>query len=331
MAKRRRRQPGAPATVESVAALAGLSEPSLCAALQRRGAITPTLLQDLQGRWQPMAEARTMLTFTGRSVTSVVPVAMRRGRISGSALKALKEAFEGVASWGRRQERPGGRIYQDVHFRVRSSVRAAQTNGGNWGKLAHPAVADFVRKFLRANPALVAGLRRYAASRPTHRHKGEEVSIFENPDDVADNLFAYAAMYRCTGGASDMWHCDGGPSMIFMSVSVEGGRILQVEDAVGNLRSLELHEGDVYLSSPSCFWHSVRPLSSKTSKTLILRSSILTRRYSGGRGGYKQSDKGTTGYPMETKAAFQEFASVAFNVLSRGPVDFSFDMKSVPP
>lgn len=294
--------------------------------MRSRGAITPDILQQISERWKPLVESQGLLTFTGRSVTSVVPVALRRGQVSSSVREALRAAFDEVTSWQPAVERPGGRDYQDAFFRVHEAVKGVRTNGGHWQRLAPKAISDFVARFLKLNRSFVDGVASYAASRPRHRHKGKQITVLESPGSVVENLFAFAALIRCSNGASDMWHCDGGPSMIFMAISVEGGRILQFEDAVGNLQSIELREGEVYVSSPSCFWHCVRPLGRKPSKTLVLRSSLLTRRYSGGRGGFAQADRGTSGYPMETKQAFEEAAKAVFGVMQKAPLRFAFDL-----
>ena len=45
--------------------------------------------------------------------------------------------------------------------------------------------------------------------------------MFEHPDGGRDNIFAYVGMNEFPEGASDPWHCDGGPSIIFMAVSVQ--------------------------------------------------------------------------------------------------------------
>ena len=66
-------------------------------------------------------------------------------------------------------------------------------------------------------------------------------------------------------------------------------------------QEIEVHEAEVYVSSPSNFWYRVKPIGRKPSKTLILRSSIFTRRFRGGR---SNRNCGTTDYATETKQAF---------------------------
>lgn len=317
------------ALLASAATRANIKPGQLHEALLRRGAITEHILDQLVDRFEPMMQTRGQTSFTGRSVTSIVPVVLRRGRISPSALRSLANAFENVdAKHWKRFTKQANRPEREAHFRSRETVIPSSTNGGSWKVLAPQGVQDFISEFLQNNRQLVEGIKQLPASRQTYRHLGETRPVFEQPRNISNNLFAYVQMSSFPEGASDTWHCDGGPSMVFMAVSVQGERILQIEDAVGKLTSIHLHEGDVYVSTPCSFWHSVKPIGRKPSKTLILRSSILKNRYSGGRNNsYRQTDKGTTGYPMETKEAFENMAEAMSDLLRDVPIRFNFHMK----
>ena len=80
--------------------------------------------------------------------------------------------------------------------------------------------------------------------------------------------------------------------MIFLAITLSGERWFEIESVdpitgdVDEVRRVHCKPGHVYLSSPACFWHRVRPVQCPQSKgpqrTLILRSNSLKWRISGG-------------------------------------------------
>ena len=94
-----------------------------------------------------------------------------------------------------------------------------------------------------------------------------------------------------SGAASGEYHCDGGPSAVFMALTVSGERCLEVEAVNPTTGAVEQRirvfckPGYVYVSSPACFWHRVMPVNSTLpgpQRTLILRGQCLEWRHSGG-------------------------------------------------
>mmetsp|Transcript_76639 Transcript_76639/g.211718 ORF Transcript_76639/g.211718 Transcript_76639/m.211718 type:complete len:348 (+) Transcript_76639:62-1105(+) len=301
----------------------GRPEEDLQLALASRGAVSEGLLQRLQATWRPMMWRESLLTFTGRSVTSVVDVSLRCGRLSSSALAALQAAAERVA-WKPKFPTESGNL--EAHFRTQADAPGAQTNGADFRAMAPREVQAFVQAFLDGNADFVRGLSAYGSSASAYRHKGGTASCFAQTSRLASNFFAYGALQHFPRGACDVWHCDGGPGMLLLAVSVRGGRVLEFEDAAGNAQRLELPEGKAYLSSPACFWHCVKPLGHEPATSLILRSAVLTGRYSGGRGSWEQRDKGTSGYALQTKSVFEEAAQTIAGLIENSSLTFDFGM-----
>ena len=157
------------------------------------------------------------------------------------------------------------------------------------------------------------------------RHK--HIPALSTP--AADAAFCFASIKDYTSGAaSSALHCDGGPSTIFLAITISGERLLDMEcvhpDTGALLETKTVHcvPGHVYLSSPSCFWHAVRavpsPSSSGPQRTLILRSDCMNWRLSGGK--LSRSGTGRTpGFVYGTSTAFEQFALVVSDAIMRLP------------
>ena len=149
-------------------------------------------------------------------------------------------------------------------------------------------------------------------------------ALASSADDAA---FCYASIKDFASGAANAApHCDGGPSTIFLAITISGERLLDVEcvdPCTGELletKTIHCVPGHVYLSSPSCFWHAVRAVPSPSNpgpqRTLILRS--MNWRLSGGRLDHTGTGR-TTGFVYGTADAFEEFAPVVSDAIMRVP------------
>merc|ERR1712032_189672 len=73
----------------------------------------------------------------------------------------------------------------------------------------------------------------------------------ESYDEFMQNIFSYItpqerSWWRVSSDSDksvSMWHADGGPSTIFMGITLEGSRILQVENTDGERMDLPMHPG----------------------------------------------------------------------------------------
>ena len=134
-----------------------------------------------------------------------------------------------------------------------------------------------------------------------------------------------------SGAASGGYHCDGGPSAVFMALTVSGERCLEVEavnpttGAVEKRIPIFCKPGHVYVSSPACFWHRVRPVSSPPpgpQRTLILRSQCLEWRHSGGM--IREDGSRSGGRINKTKHAFERLSVVVSEALARHELSLAF-------
>ena len=82
-----------------------------------------------------------------------------------------------------------------------------------------------------------------------------------------------------SGGSGGM-HVDGGPSQVFFAMSLEGERVVGLEEEGGRRHRLLLRPGDWHLSSPACIRHRVIRAGPVPSAMLLLRIAVPVRRAS---------------------------------------------------
>mmetsp|Transcript_18662 Transcript_18662/g.52100 ORF Transcript_18662/g.52100 Transcript_18662/m.52100 type:complete len:269 (+) Transcript_18662:159-965(+) len=253
--------------------------------------------------------------FFGRSSTSLsVPVGFVHGvvprRIFDPLLDTCRREFEG--SQLLRKSADG--TAHGPTYRINEKVAARRANGTEFRKLAPAGIRHFVDHVRGKNPKLYEVLR--AQRGMSHKHGDLQVKAVEaDPDDA---LLCYAGLMRwSTGQCTDPWHVDGGPSTVFLAVTLEGDRILEVEDADGRRTRHHFRPGDWYFSGPSCFWHRVLPVkgASAPATTLILRSATLTKRLSGGRA--RDDGERSVGFIYGTRECFECLAEVVANYLKK--------------
>ena len=78
---------------------------------------------------------------------------------------------------------------------------------------------------------------------------------------------------------------DGGPSLVFLSLTLYGERVVEIERDDGSRARFHVRPGDWCITSPSSFWHCVLAVpggGEQESVTLLLRSAVLVKRRSGG-------------------------------------------------
>ncbi len=254
------------------------------------------------------------LCFFGRGGTpgscSLLPMALRGGRLSDGALAAARRAWAHLPEHG---------------FRMTDRVPPRRTNGGIWKELAPPAARAWFEG-LRSKSAVFWEALAAAA---THDSNGGERPSWDGA--VSDCVFAYGGLKRTTAtegfvsvaeaAESDSgFHVDGGPSLVFLCLTLEGERLLEIETAEGRQR-IHLRSGDWYLTSPACFWHRVLavPGGPESSTTLLLRSAVLTRGVSGG-GHFKlRPEVRSHGMPYATRRGLEELAPQIARIIEGAP------------
>eukprot|EP00928_Gymnodinium_smaydae_P090955 TRINITY_DN74661_c0_g1_i1.p1 TRINITY_DN74661_c0_g1~~TRINITY_DN74661_c0_g1_i1.p1 ORF type:complete len:285 (-),score=31.57 TRINITY_DN74661_c0_g1_i1:262-1077(-) len=262
----------------------------------------------------PTRRIPRVIRFKGKSSTSFVDAALRRGRMRPGALNALKRAWEEVTeqnTW--QKEKNSTHRQKESFFRMNESVPGKKTNGGDWRKLAPLAAQQAWAELAKQNSGFYQKVKKLTRAKYS-TNKGPQKAFEAKPEKA---LFAYAAVQRrwLKGRKVGTFHCDGGPSLIFLAITLEGERILEVEDSNGQCKQIHLRAGDWYLSSPACFWHRLLPVKGGESPctTLILRSALLTRRLSGGR--EAKDGKRSHGMPYATKACFEKLASSVADII----------------
>ena len=116
------------------------------------------------------------------------------------------------------------------------------------------------------------------------------------------------------------FHVDGGPSLVFLCLTLEGERILEIETTEGR-RRIHLRAGDWYLTSPACFWHRVLavPAGSEASTSLLLRSAVLIRRLSGGGLFKRRPEVRSPGWPNAARRSLEELAPQIAQIIENRP------------
>ena len=135
------------------------------------------------------------------------------------------------------------------------------------------------------------------SSRRPRLHRPETASADRLAWDgaVEDCIFAYAGIKRTSAHDGSLvspadadidkgFHVDGGPSLVFLSLTLYGERVVEIERDDGSRARFHVRPGDWCITSPSSFWHCVLavPGGEQESVTLLLRSAVLVKRRSGG-------------------------------------------------
>ena len=137
----------------------------------------------------------------------------------------------------------------------------------------------------------------FEQSRRPRLHRPETASADRLAWDgaVEDCIFAYAGIKRTSAHDGSLvspadadidkgFHVDGGPSLVFLSLTLYGERVVEIERDDGSRARFHVRPGDWCITSPSSFWHCVLavPGGEQESVTLLLRSAVLVKRRSGG-------------------------------------------------
>lgn len=287
-----------------------------------------------------------LVTFEGtsgsRSLTtrSVVPCAMYKASLTAAELEKIKkpwDAYMQTPAWADLemvQNRPEYK-QKEAFFRMCPEVPQLASNGGDFKQLAPADCHAWWAQLASKNAAFYQALEQNCAALRYDTNQGKQPAFLVKKPNFGKNLFAYMTLQqrewpetkkpgpgrtssekevqseRSPNYVAGAWHADGGPSSIFLAVTLEGDRVLEVENADGEVHQLHLKPGDFYVSQPSSFWHNVRFVEGKRggppSLALIARSAVLKRRLSGGR---TQSDgKRTPGMTYKTKKCFEEMSA----------------------
>jgi len=292
---------------------------------------------------------QTVIHFHAKTGNEIVPCTLRKGRVPRALLKRLRALLDpSLQSWGR----PNAATNNDFGSRDAYSQSGAvlRDNGGDlcwlgndrvpktkvsagpYKRLAPEGVRKWVGQLLDKNQDMLTRIAEF--SNVTHDSTQGPVPAFavmSGENRIRDCIFPYICIQRRwpmkdDDGTRLIWHVDGGPSVCFMSITLEGQRVLEYEvwEDVGGagrtaVKEMTLGPGDWYWSSPACFWHRVTSARNKKSRevstSMHLRSAIMLRRISGGR--VKADGKKTAGMKYATKDCFVKLASKFADVIRK--------------
>lgn len=213
----------------------------------------------------------------------------------------------------------------DLCWLRNEQVPKGKVSAGPYRRLGPDEVRSVVDSFLDKNPEMLNKVEKLMDA--THSSARGPVPAFAAAN-AQDAVFPYMCLQRRWPpephldvpvgqrlGLGIPWHVDGGPSICFMAVTLEGTRTVEVEtidERTGDIKTKKFtfRPGDWYWSSPSCFWHRVGSICKKSndtvSTTLLLRSAIMLRRISGGR--ITAEGRKTNGMKYATKDCFLKLA-----------------------
>ena len=257
-----------------------------------------------RGEALPRAETQIM-RFRGKSGTSHVNVSLRRGQLSPQGLARLRAAFavEITTPLPPSKNTPGD---AEVFFRMSDKVCAQKTNGGYFDQVASDPARQWLLDLRQRNQDFLEAFAPLAGE--TYRTNAGPKPAWDG--QPADALFGLGCIVTRLGAKSEEsdegMHVDGGPSLLFLAISLSGDRIVEFEEADGRRQRLMLREGDWYLSSPACIRHRVVRASDEPSTTLLLRAAVLARRASEMR-------------VFGTKACFERLAVASAEAIQRCP------------
>jgi hypothetical protein len=228
--------------------------------------------------------------------------------LSQDGLAALRAAFaqEFRAPLPPSLNTPGD---AEIFFRTSDRVPVQRTNGGRFEALASPPARQWLSDLRARNRAFWNAFQAYASETySTNKAPAPAWSC-----DPADALFALGSIVRRLGaedgaGSSAGMHVDGGPSMVFLAISLAGQRIVEFEEYCGSRHRLLLQPGDWYVSSPACIRHRVLRAGHEPSTTLLLRTAVLARR---------ASEKRVYG----TRGCFERLARATADIIDQFPLE----------
>ena len=275
--------------------------------------------------------ALPVIQLHGKSSSSVVPFCLRQCVLSGASLAALTLACNSFAAEAPQScwiSRDGG-TGRELPFRTHPGVAMKTCQGTNFRLLASASMTQLHSEIVSSLQSFLDEVREKARDISYKHGKRVRPAVCEGRDGF---FGSYGVLKDYPSGvASCEYHCDGGPSAIFMALTVSGERCLEVEavnpttGAVEKRIPIFCKPGHVYVSSPACFWHRVRPVSSPPpgpQRTLILRSQCLEMRHSGGMTKVDGSRSG--GWVNSTKHAFERLSVVVSDALARNELSLSF-------
>ncbi|MGI9358402.1 MAG: hypothetical protein ACR2ON_03255 [Paracoccaceae bacterium] len=194
-----------------------------------------------------------------------------------------------------------------------------------YGRQMPAEARAYHQNFLQLNQALIDRLTQHCGDITftsqneeryvwSHRNMGQtraDLDAGQPRTPVNECVFNLPCLQKRWHGGSNVWHVDGGSSLLFLAITLQGERILEFKhnDENGNPVIQQVHStpGHFYISSPAVFWHRVLPAPNRpapnTCTTLIFRSSVLLRRISGGR--ERENGRRTNGMRYATRAAFR--------------------------
>merc|ERR1711974_159350 len=121
----------------------------------------------------------------------------------------------------------------DLCWMGNDRVPKTKVSAGPYKRMAPEAVRTWVGQLLDRNRGMLAKISKFCDV--THESTKGPVPAFAFRDGccVRDAIFPYICVQRPwpmdKGGTRLPWHVDGGPSICFMAVTLEGSRILEFE------------------------------------------------------------------------------------------------------
>ncbi|CAJ1386848.1 unnamed protein product [Effrenium voratum] len=211
----------------------------------------------------------------------------------------------------------------DLCWLRHEAVPKGKVSAGPYHQLAPPEVRSLVDEILQKNEHMLRKVEKLMGA--THDSTRGPVPAF-SASSARDAVFPYICLQRRWPAEANFvpWHVDGGPSVCFLALTLEGMRTVEIETfqkrrgcrkGLGKAKTkrFTMRPGDWYWSSPSCFWHRVTSISESVSTTLLLRSAIMLRRISGGR--VTATGKKTKGMKYATKDCFCKLAPAFANII----------------
>ena len=285
-------------------------------------------LQPLCELSPPVKKARVHATSLcdfqgyGKSCNSIVPFSLRECFLSEGSLQVVSAACDSIVQmhdshWSLRD---GGHGRQ-LDFRLCKDAPAISCNGSKFHLDGGFKMHRLHAQLIHALKDLLFDIESHASA-IWYQHGMNRVPAFPPPhvhSDGSSSAFVFGSIKDYPlGTAASSIHCDGGPSMIFLAITLSGERWLEIESVhpetgdIEEIKRVHCTPGHVYLSSPACFWHRVCPDLSPGDKglqrTLILRSNCLKWRLSGG--SVRLDGSRTAGMQYGTADAFERMSEV---------------------
>lgn len=293
--------------------------------------------------------------FYAKTQHDVVPCCLRRGKLPAKIFRALKQAVKpSIQSWQNPtsvalndfgvpdQLLANGVVLRDhggdLCWLRNNEVPKGKVSAGPYRQLGPSEVRSVVDTLLEKNSEMLEKVDKLMDA--TYSSTKGPVPAFA-ASRAQDAIFPYMCLQRrwphqhqfsdsssstssSSSSAGIPWHVDGGPSMCFMALTIEGTRTVEIETVdhqTGETKTkrFTFRPGDWYWSSPSCFWHRVssicqdRRLHAPVSTTLLLRSAILLRRISGGR--ITATGRKTNGMKYATKDCYCKLAPAFADII----------------